>query len=90
MILIAFGSNLNSKKYGKPENNCNEAIEVLKKFFFLRKVSKLYTTEPIPKSGQPWFVNGVLEISTSIKPIDILKQLHQIENNFGRYRKKKK
>ena len=89
MILIAFGSNLDSKKYGKPENICIEAIEVLKRFFYLRKVSKLYTTEPIPKSDQPWFVNGVLEISTSIKPIDILEQLHDIEINFGRYRKKK-
>ena len=89
MILISFGSNLNSKKFGRPENNCLQAIEVLKKVFFLKKVSKLYTSEPIPKSNQPWFVNGALEISTSRKPIDILEQLHEVENNFGRYRLKK-
>lgn len=89
MILIAFGSNLYSEKYGEPEDNCIKGLEILKNYFFLKKISKLYTTEPIPKSDQSWFVNGVVEISTTKKPNDILNQLHKIEKNFGRFRKKR-
>ena len=87
MILIAIGSNLDSDLYGFPLENCVNVINFLRKYFFVIKVSKFYETEPIPKSNQPWYVNGVVEIKTNLKPKDIIKKLFFIESHFGRIRK---
>ena len=89
MIFIAFGSNLNSKSFGNPTQNCIKAIEILKKKFDVQKISKFYQTEPIPKSSQPWFVNGVISIKTTITPLKILKNLMFIEESFKRKRNTK-
>ena len=89
MILIALGSNLNSELYGSPLKNCLNGVKILRKNFFVKKVSKFYKTEPIPKSDQPWYVNGVVEIKTTLHPFDILKKLFFIENYYKRVRKKK-
>ena len=89
MILIAIGSNLKSNFYGMPLDNCLKVIEILKKNFFVKKISNFYKTEPIPKSDQPWYVNAVVEIKTTLKPYDILKKLFLIEDHFKRNRKKK-
>ena len=89
MILIALGSNLNSELYGSPLKNCLNGVKILRKNFFVKKVSKFYKTEPIPKSDQPWYVNGVVEIKTTLHPFDILKKLFFIENYYKRVTKKK-
>jgi len=89
MIIIAIGSNLESKLYGSPLENCLKGIESLKNYFFLSKVSKFYKTEPIPKSNQPWYVNAVVEIKTNLSPNDVIQKLFSIENSFKRIRKKR-
>ncbi len=89
MIIIAIGSNLNSDIYGSPIKNCLSGVIFLKEFFFVKKVSRFYKSEPIPKSNQPWYVNGVVEIKTTLHPFDILKKLFFIENHFKRIRRKK-
>jgi len=89
MILIAIGSNLNSKLYGSPHDNCIEAIKFLNKYFCISSVSKFYETEPIPKSNQPWYVNCVICVKTNFKPLDILKKILSLEIKFGRMRKLK-
>ena len=87
MIIVAIGSNLSSRTYGLPENNCSECLKILRKVFFVRKVSKFYKSEPIPKSDQQWYVNGVVEICTTLYPQDILHKLFLIESYFKRTRK---
>ena len=89
MILIAVGSNLSTETYGSPLKNCLKSVILLRKNFFVNKVSKFYKTEPIPKSNQPWYVNGVVEIKTNLYPLDVLKKLFSIENHFKRIRKRK-
>lgn len=89
MILVGIGSNLCSKKYGKPVDNCKEAIEVLKKEMIIESLSPWYQSEPLPVSNQPWYINGVLKVKTSLNPNNLLKTLLKIENSFGRTRKKK-
>ena len=86
MILVAIGSNLISSLYGSPLNNCLNVIYFLKKYFFVSNISRFYKTEPIPKSSQPWYVNGVAEIKTNQKPFDIIRKLFLIEKHFGRKR----
>jgi len=87
MIIVAIGSNLSSGTFGLPEYNCFECLKILKKVFFVRKVSKFYKSEPIPKSDQQWYVNGVVEICTTLYPQDVLNKLFFIESYFKRTRK---
>ena len=86
MILIAIGSNLKSEKFGDPLYNCNKAKEFLEERFELKKVSNFYETEPIPKSNQAMYVNGVISIKTDLLPEKILEELMNIEKIFKRVR----
>ena len=86
MILIALGSNLKSETYGDPIKNCHKAIEFLEKRFELEKVSNFYETEPIPKSNQEMYVNGVVSVKTNLEPEKILDELMNIEKIFKRIR----
>ena len=86
MILIALGSNLKSETYGDPIKNCHKAMEFLEKRFELEKVSNFYETEPIPKSNQAMYVNGVVSVKTNFLPKKILSELMNIEKIFKRVR----
>ena len=86
MILIALGSNLKSETYGGPIKNCHKALEFLEKRFELEKVSNFYETEPIPKSNQAMYVNGVVSVKTNFLPKKILSELMNIEKIFKRVR----
>ena len=86
MILVAIGSNLYSKMYGSPYENCQQAIRFLNESFSVKKISEFYKSEPIPKSDQPWFVNGVINISSKLSPTETLNVLMNIEKNFLRVR----
>ena len=86
MILIAVGSNLRSEVFGSPLNNCRKAVELLKKEFQLHGVSNFYETEPIPKSDQPMYVNGVVSLRTKYLPDRVFEFLMSIEKFFQRVR----
>ena len=86
MILIAIGSNLRSDAFGDPMKNCLTAIEFLEKKFEIEKVSNFYETEPIPKSNQAMYVNGVVSVKTNFLPKKILSELMNIEKIFKRVR----
>ena len=86
MILIALGSNLKSETYGDPIKNCHKALEFLEKRFELEKVSNFYETEPIPKSNQAMYVNGVVSVRTNFLPKKVLSELMNIEKIFKRVR----
>tara|TARA_B100001115_G_C15569257_1_gene271568 strand:+ start:122 stop:607 length:486 start_codon:yes stop_codon:yes gene_type:complete len=86
LILIALGSNLKSETYGDPIQNCHKAMEFLEERFELEKVSNFYETEPIPKSNQEMYVNGVVSVKTKLLPNKILSELMNIEKIFKRVR----
>ncbi len=86
MILIALGSNLKSETYGDPLKNCYKAMEFLKKRFEFEKISNFYETEPIPKSNQGMYVNGVVSVKTNLLPEKVLDELINIEKIFKRVR----
>ncbi len=87
MILVAIGSNLSSEAFGSPLDNCKKAIELLENKFKLLSVSNFYETEPIPKSEQPMYTNGVISLRTQNLPDEILDILMSIEIEFQRVRK---
>jgi len=84
--LIGIGSNL-----GSPQENCNRAISLLceSESISLLKQSALYQSEPIGKTNQPWFVNAVIEIQTTLSPESLLQTLLNIEQQMGRTRNEK-
>ena len=89
MIYIGIGSNLNGKNNETPLQNCKKALVELKKEVNICKISSWYKSEPIPVSNQPWFINGVVEISTNKSSLDLLEFILSIEKVFGRVREKK-
>ncbi|MBI1987910.1 MAG: 2-amino-4-hydroxy-6-hydroxymethyldihydropteridine diphosphokinase [Nitrospinae bacterium] len=83
---IGVGSNL-----GEPLLNCQRAIDLLAQQGGLEVVrrSSLYKTEPLGYTSQPWFINGVVELTGSLSPRELLKRLQDIELLLGRQRERR-
>ena len=87
MIYVGIGSNLSSQDCSTPYQTVLSAIRHFPEFGLkICKQSDWYESEPVPVSSQPWFVNGVVEISSTKGAASILKTLHLIEDLFGRKR----
>ncbi|MGA1865229.1 MAG: 2-amino-4-hydroxy-6-hydroxymethyldihydropteridine diphosphokinase [bacterium] len=48
--------------------------------------SSFYETEPVGYKEQGWFINQVIQIETSLTPMDLLKATQKIEEDMGRKR----
>ena len=88
MILVAIGANLPDQHGALPLVTCKAAAEALRSAERLRVVgvSRWYATAPVPPSGQPDFVNGVVRLEGEADPADLLAWLHTIEARAGRVR----
>jgi pantoate--beta-alanine ligase len=79
---IGVGSNLGNRK-----ENIRRALELLKQSKIkVKKVSTIIETDPVGGPPQGKFLNAVLEISTNLKPRDLLETLKNIEEKLGRKR----
>lgn len=90
VILIAIGSNLPHPEHGQPRAVCEAALLRLGELGVpLLRRSRWFGTAPVPRSDQPWFVNGVaaVEPEPALAPADLLAVLHQVEAKFGRERR---
>ena len=87
-ILIAVGSNLPAADGAEPLVGCLAAVEALRGLPCLRvtAVSRWYRTAPVPPSGQPDYVNGVVRLAGEIDPAALLARLQAIEQAGGRIR----
>ncbi len=85
-VFIGIGSNL-----GKKRENYLEALERLAKLPETKivKESSLYESEPLGDSKE-WYVNGVIEIETELKPDLLLKKFKNIERAMGRKKVRKR
>ncbi|MBT5047282.1 MAG: 2-amino-4-hydroxy-6-hydroxymethyldihydropteridine diphosphokinase [Rhodospirillaceae bacterium] len=87
MIFIGLGANLESPRFGSPLATLEAAVGKLDSIRCrVVACSGWYRSAPMPMSDQPWYVNGVARIETELVPVDLLTQLHEIENEFGRER----
>ena len=85
IVYISIGSNL-----GDREKYCRKAtkkIQALPDTKILKK-SSLIETEPLGKTDQPKFINGVVKIKTELPPHELLVTLQKIENDWAVYAKK--
>ncbi len=81
IAFIGIGSN-----QGNPADACREAVRKLSDACEVRllRCSSLYRTEPVGPQDQPWFVNTVAEIRTSLPPRPLFEILKEIERRMGR------
>lgn len=87
MILIGIGGNLDSARFGPPRDTLSAALAALEeKHIRILMRSGWYRTEPVPRSGQPWFVNAVVSLATELGAKDLLMVLQATERQFGRAR----
>ncbi len=85
-VYIGIGSNL-----GKKKENFLEALTRIAKIPNTKiiKESSFYESEPLGDSKE-WYVNGVIEIETELKPELLLKKLKNIERAMGRKKVRKR
>jgi 2-amino-4-hydroxy-6-hydroxymethyldihydropteridine diphosphokinase len=81
VAFIGIGSNI-----GDPVDACREAVRQISEIPEVRmlRCSSLYRTEPVGPQDQPWFINAVAEIRTSLAPRRVFEALQGIEQRMGR------
>lgn len=88
MIVIGIGANLPNPRFGTPRQTCEAALTALEQAgVTVVRRSHWYRSAPVPPSDQPWFVNGVAILDTTLSPAALLAVLHRIEAAFGRTRR---
>ncbi len=86
MILLGVGANLPRSDGRAPLATCREAVAALQALpeHAVQAVSRWYETAPIPPSGQPPYVNGVVRLEGPVEPERLMADLQAIEAAFGR------
>ena len=75
MILVGVGSNLASKPHGSPRDTAAAALACLPALgIAVVARSVWYETEPVPRSDQPWYVNGVIAVATRLGAAPLLER----------------
>lgn len=87
MILIALGSNLVTPEFDTSQKLLETSLKLLgKKDIQIVRRSSWYRSAPVPVSDQPWFVNGVVQVASTLDPKALLEALHAVEIEYGRMR----
>ena len=86
-VYLSIGSNL-----GDRESNIASGIAMLDNQDHIVNIrsSSFYKTEPLFNENQPYFLNIVVEISTTLSPFNLLDKIKEIEIFLGRDRIRKK
>lgn len=78
-IYLSLGSNL-----GDRAAHLRLALRELEDRIDIRRVSSLYTTDPVGVTDQPEFFNVAVEADTELEPVELLATVKQIERDVGR------
>lgn len=86
-IFVALGANLPSAAHGTPRATLEAAVQFLaREGVQILKRSSWWQSAAQPVSDQPDFINGVVEVESTLPPDGLLALLHRIEASFGRVR----
>ena len=87
MIFIGIGANLPNPAFGPPRATCGAALERLAGHGVnVTARAPWYASAPVPVSAQPWYVNGVVAVTTELAPEALMAALLAIEQGLGRER----
>ena len=82
-VFLSLGSNV-----GDREHMLQEARRLLEESSLrIIRASSVYETEPQDVKSQPWFLNFVLEVETSLFPMQLLARVQKVEKQLGRQRR---
>ncbi|KJR47915.1 2-amino-4-hydroxy-6-hydroxymethyldihydropteridine pyrophosphokinase [Desulfosporosinus sp. I2] len=82
-VFLGLGSNLGDRAYYLRKAISSLARSTIK----IGKISRIYETEPWGVMDQPLYWNQVLEIETTLEPLELLHLCQKIELQLGRERK---
>ncbi|NQU58756.1 MAG: 2-amino-4-hydroxy-6-hydroxymethyldihydropteridine diphosphokinase [Rhodospirillales bacterium] len=89
-ILIGIGANLPCAQLGSPRATCEAALVALRQTgLVILRQSNWFKSAPVPASSQPWYINGVIAVETSLNPAQLMSLMGAIEDRFGRTRRQK-
>lgn len=73
---------------GDTRANIEDTIELLKRndAIEVTNISSFYETEPVGYTDQDWFLNVVVEVETTLEPLELLDYCQYIENELKRER----
>lgn len=80
-VFISLGSNL-----GDRLSHLQLALEGMRTFTTVLRVSSAYESEPVEFTAQPWFLNAVLSLHTKLEPEALLARMLELERLLGRDR----
>lgn len=78
-VILSLGSNIGSR-----EKYLSKAIEEIKKFVEIEKISRIYETSPVGVENQDKFLNLVVIGDTKLSPHELLLKLKETEKRVGR------
>ena len=79
-VFLGLGTNLGDKR-----NNLLTAVNhIEEKIGKVTSLSSFYETEPWRMESENWFVNAVIQISTTLSPETLLDECQRIERQLGR------
>jgi 2-amino-4-hydroxy-6-hydroxymethyldihydropteridine diphosphokinase len=76
---LGLGSNLGDRR-----QNLSQALQLISQQAKIKQVSSIYETEPVGFKEQPFFLNAVCRVSTTLSPEQLLDLAKKIESNLGR------
>jgi len=84
-VYLSIGSNIGDK-----ESNIASSIAMLGSYVEISKIrsSSFYKTQPLYNENQPYFLNIVLELETSLTAFQLLDKINEIEKMLGREEKR--
>ena len=81
IVYLSLGSNLGDRvgyiKQATSLLSANENINIV-------STSSFYETEPWGMESENWFVNAIVQISTSLQPEELLNECQRIEKQLGK------
>ena len=78
-VYLGLGANLGDRR-----SNLLQALQLIRSFADILKISSNYETKPVGFRDQPDFLNLVCQVTTELAPTDLLIAVKQIEKQLGR------
>jgi 2-amino-4-hydroxy-6-hydroxymethyldihydropteridine diphosphokinase len=83
-IYLALGSNV-----GDRLENLRKAVAQFESIgLAVQRTSSVYETEPVDRLDQPWFLNCVVEATTTVLPRVLMQKILRLETQMGRNRQR--
>jgi 2-amino-4-hydroxy-6-hydroxymethyldihydropteridine diphosphokinase len=79
LAFIGAGTNVGDRR-----SNLAGALREIEALGSIERVSSVYESEPVGAADQPDFWNLALRLRTSLRPLDLLRELKRLEHRLGR------